>query len=465
VGNNALVLYYHNRTVSVSPFLRELGTEDHVPIVTAAIAYDDPIQAQTYILILHQALYFGDKLPNNLINPFQCQLNEVRIDECARVLTHQPSDTAHSIVFEKEQVKISLRLNGIVSFFSSRHPSMQVYKQCQHLQLTPDEPEWNPLDPTFGTREDRMIGDDGNVLHREWTPITSREIMSFSHGPSNIHDENQLLHALDAQVKISAIKTSTRANAVTAEQLAQRWNIGLSKAKKTLKVTTQRGTRTVAYPSLVARFFTNDRQLRYRRLKTALYTDTMFASTVSTRGNTCAQVFINDLEWVRCFPLARKGDAHTSLDLLFPEEGVPNTMVMDDANELVGGKFRQKCRHAGCYSRVTEPYSPWMNRAKGTIRELKRATRRAMVKSGSPKRLWDYCLELQSRIRSNVAHEITTLGGQTPETLMSGETADISSLCEFEWFQWIWYCDEIASFPNDSRVLGRYLRTIQVNRT
>jgi hypothetical protein len=221
---------------------------------------------------------------------------------------------------------------------------MQEYEECQHLQLTPDEPEWNPLDPTFGTREDRMIGDDGNVLHREWTLITAREIMSFNRGPSIIHDDTQLLDALDSQVKISAIKSSTRANAITAEQLEKRWNIGLSKAKKTLKVTTQQGTRTVAYPLLNARFCTNDQQLRYRRLKTALYTDTMFALTVSTRGNTCAQVFVNDLKWVQCFPLARKGDAHTSLDLLFPEEGVPNTMVMDDANELVGGQFRQKCR-------------------------------------------------------------------------------------------------------------------------
>jgi hypothetical protein len=59
-----------------------------VPIVTAAIAYDDPINAQTYLLIVHQALYFGDKLPHNLINPFQCRLNEVRINERARVLTH-----------------------------------------------------------------------------------------------------------------------------------------------------------------------------------------------------------------------------------------------------------------------------------------------------------------------------------------------------------------------------------------
>jgi hypothetical protein len=44
-----------------------------------------------------------------------------------------------------------------------------------------------------------------------------------------------------------------------------------------------------------------------------------------------------------------------------------------------------------------------------------------------------------------------------PETLMSGETANFSSLCDFNWFQWIWFRDTKAAFPNDSRVLGRYL--------
>jgi hypothetical protein len=40
---------------------------------------------------------------------------------------------------------------------------------------------------------------------------------------------------------------------------------------------------------------------------------------------------------------------------------------------------------------------------------------------------------------------------------MSGDTANISSLCEFEWFQWVWHHDKKASFPEDSKELGRYL--------
>ncbi len=40
---------------------------------------------------------------------------------------------------------------------------------------------------------------------------------------------------------------------------------------------------------------------------------------------------------------------------------------------------------------------------------------------------------------------------------MSGDTADISSLCEFEWFQWVLYRDEKAGYPDEAKELGRYL--------
>jgi hypothetical protein len=197
-----------------------------------------------------------------------------------------------------------------------------------------------------------------------------------------LHNEH-LLHALTSHVQVLAIQLSTRSNAVPPKQLAKHWKIGLQKAKKTLEVTTQRGTQMVTFPLLDACFRTNGCQLRYCRLSMPLYTDNMFASSVSTHGNTCAQVFINDLEWVRSFPLWQKGDALTYLDLLFPKEGVPNIIIMDDAKELVGGEFRLKCRRVGCYIKEIEPYLSWMNRAEGTIQELKRAMRRAMVKSGS----------------------------------------------------------------------------------
>ena len=64
---------------------------------------------------------------------------------------------------------------------------------------------------------------------------------------------------------------------------------------------------------------------------------------------------------------------------------------------------------------------------------------------------------IESYIRSNTAHDIYLLNGQVPETVMSGETADISFICELGWYDWVKFRDTSEAFPNDKVVLGRYL--------
>ena len=62
-----------------------------------------------------------------------------------------------------------------------------------------------------------------------------------------------------------------------------------------------------------------------------------------------------------------------------------------------------------------------------------------MTKMKSPKVLWDDCLELEVYIRSNTALDIFELYGMTPETNMSGETSNITTFCEFGWYQWVYF--------------------------
>ncbi len=97
-----------------------------------------------------------------------------------------------------------------------------------------------------------------------------------------------------------------------------------------------------------------------------------------------------------------------------------------------------------------------MQAAEGCIRELKRGVYRLMIKTGSPKKLWDHCIELMAMIRSCSTNSIYMTAGQVPETLMSGDTANISRICQFGWFDWVMYHDP-AKFPEDKPTLGRYL--------
>ena len=70
-----------------------------------------------------------------------------------------------------------------------------------------------------------------------------------------------------------------------------------------------------------------------------------------------------------------------------------------------------------------------------------------MKKSAFPTRICDYCYELQANIRCHTGHDIPTLNGKIPETVVTGDTADISELVEFGGYQWIYYHDAKTSNP------------------
>jgi hypothetical protein len=119
------------------------------------------------------------------------------------------------------------------------------------------------------------------------------------------------------------------------------------------------------------------------------------------------------------------------------------------------GEFRKKLRDDGCHVHQTEPYTPWSDRAELAIRELKRKTRKQMMKSHSPKRFWDDCLESMADINSHTVHENYELDGQTPQAMLTGITPDISTLAEFGWYQWVKCFDEDANLASDQEKYAR----------
>ncbi len=145
--------------------------------------------------------------------------------------------------------------------------------------------------------------------------------------------------------------------------------------------------------------------------------------------------------------------------LMFKHDGVPPEMILDDSKEQVKGAFRRKLKEVNFHLRVTEPYLPWQQAAEGCIHELKRRVSRKMIKIGSPKRLWDHCIELEGFICSHTANYIYATGGEVPETIMKGGTADISQICKFAWYDWVIFRDTVntITFPDKRLTLGRYL--------
>jgi hypothetical protein len=80
-----------------------------------------------------------------------------------------------------------------------------------------------------------------------------------------------------------------------------------------------------------------------------------------------------------------------------------------------------------------------------------------MVCAGVLKPLWADAIELEAYVWSHTAHDIYSLQGEVPETVMSGETVDISQVCEFAFYDWVMFCDEPVAFPDANPVIDRYL--------
>jgi hypothetical protein len=88
---------------------------------------------------------------------------------------------------------------------------------------------------------------------------------------------------------------------------------------------------------------------------------------------------------------------------------------------------------------------------------MKEVTRKDMRLSGSPLVLWDYCMERRALIFQITAKKLFQLNGTNPHTLTFGSEADISHICQYGWYEWIYYRDVKTSFPYQKERLGRCL--------
>eukprot|EP00804_Cyclotella_cryptica_P023948 CCRYP_010054-RA/>CCRYP_010054-RA protein AED:0.31 eAED:0.32 QI:0/0/0/1/0.5/0.33/3/0/420 len=130
-------------------------------------------------------------------------------------------------------------------------------------------------------------------------------------------------------------------------------------------------------------------------------------------------------------------------------------MIVDGAKEMRLGEFARKCKEASCLLQSTEPYSPWSNSAECEIRELKKGAARKLTRGPSP--VVVLVPEYEAYVRSHTAHDIYCLDRRVPETVVSGETADIGPFCEFGFWDWVKFRDQGVAFPGNALILGKYL--------
>ncbi|GAX10696.1 hypothetical protein FisN_14Lu214 [Fistulifera solaris] len=421
-GKDAVLVYDTGKTVLVEPFISSLGKVTKVPIGTVAVAYDYPMTLQTYILFFHQSLYFSN-MHRHLISPAQLCHNQVVVTETP--LLHLPPEQHRpeslSILFSDPSFQIPLKLKGTISYFPTRRPTNKELNSdadCIHVNVT-SESFWDPMDSNHAHDEDslrvsldseirlggqRMLG--SVTSERTFVPpARSIAVISAERGSAAFD-----IDSYTASLTSATISTKNWKAFVTPKDLAKRWSIGIETARRTLQHTTQRAIWDFSTVSGTRRLKPFAYQLRYPRLITEMYCDILVGTCVSLLGNKYAAVYCTPFHWICVDPIKKKSDAHYMLDNLFCRVRVPHTLIPDNAGDVTAGEFKQKAQ-----------------RAQATIRPFEAHTFPTLI-----------------------SLKTAFLDGEVPQTLLTGDTADISHICEFGWYDWVWYIS-----PQEH--LGRYL--------
>ena len=78
-----------------------------------------------------------------------------------------------------------------------------------------------------------------------------------------------------------------------------------------------------------------------------------------------------------------------------------------------------------------------------------------MRASNAPMVLWDYCIQRRAAIHNATSKKLFQNEGLTPYECTYGIQGDISNICQFGWYEWIYYRDH--GFPINKEKLGKVL--------
>ena len=198
---------------------------------------------------------------------------------------------------------------------------------------------------------------------------------------SSILGPSEMKATLEAVVATMASKPK----GINPEILSKLWYISDTLAEGAIEANTQL-RRYNAENTLSRNFSTNDRMLRYRRIQSVFYTDTMFSTpkAKSTRQNVCCQVFVSDKGFVAVYPMKSQSEFPTALHWFCKQIGVPNTLIVDGHKAQTSGDVKRFCDQVGTTLRILEVGTPWANRAELYIGLLKEAVRKDMRASNAP---------------------------------------------------------------------------------
>ena len=93
----------------------------------------------------------------------------------------------------------------------------------------------------------------------------------------------------------------------------------------------------------------------------------------------------------------------------------------------------------------------------GCIQKLKHGSSKKLIKTGLPNHLWDQFFEFQALIIYHISNINYELVGEMPKTHTTGQTADISKIYDYSWYEWVKFCNQPITYLYLTVILVCYL--------
>jgi hypothetical protein len=257
LGAGALTKQSYDQPVEVVGYDPQQGSQTF-EMVSGILAFAHPQDRQVYHLVFHQAIHMP-QLDHYLLCPMQCCVNDVTVNDVPKFLTPLPTDNTHAFVVKNPDddsttLSFPLHLQGVTSYLLVCKPRADkwVSGDIVRIDMTAENLNWNPNDPTYSSQEADMTDYRGVVLpcpDRE-QPFVINALSSMMTDVADITNYENFGIALDQHVTVSIAALDTTKTApgwihskagkpVDAEMLEKRWLIPANRAARIVDRTTQ----------------------------------------------------------------------------------------------------------------------------------------------------------------------------------------------------------------------------------
>ena len=124
-GSNTLVVEKTGQKVYVYGFHEALGPMPNIDIGTAATIWYCPTTGISYMVIISEALCFGDNIADTLLTPNHIRANRIKVDDVPKQFDPNSRNYIHSFPKPYEDVEIPLEIEVIILGFTTIKPTWE----------------------------------------------------------------------------------------------------------------------------------------------------------------------------------------------------------------------------------------------------------------------------------------------------------------------------------------------------